>query len=599
MKVMDDRGSALIIVLLMVVIFTVIGTALLTSTLSGAKQVQYRESDTQALTYAEMGVDHVQAHIEGALEEYKDEDGNIDLLTLAGFDPGSFIGDEFDFGEIFADLFKDIIDEEFDLDGEYTSNEYSYAVSGFNVDFSDDNNQIDGVIEFESEGAVDGITTKLRSTISVSAGGIFEVLSYAVGAEGDVFLHGASTIKGNLYTGGDLFLANEAHVFSGRDYYIPSLYACLDSEQSRVMGDIMRIDNISNYQRHISTQSGGGSYANINEKSLDNYFSCASPSVTRVDADFSSINVTGAQSRFEIDTPNQSPALNRGNCIRSVWGGCAEYASTPLNTNYNQQLIKPTFSHGSITPYLNRTHNIGGLHLTRTAQIRDGADLTFGWEDSEDNFHGGLYVDGNLYIGDPNTSSNANNVNNYEDIRIKGPVYVNGNLIIRGADAQFDSSLYVAGETEIRNSRLRGIQQLDDEESSLVLFGEGSVSISNISSFENNRSRISRVRGFFYSNDSLEMYGVGSNIEIEGGLFARSIVLNAIRGDSHSTVTSGYYNPGSTNWYFEPRANQENLSEDDSRLRVIHNSNLIENPPDALPQAENITIRLTEREIIH
>jgi len=575
----------------MVVIFTVIGTALLTSTLSGSKQVNYRESDLQALSYAEMGVEFTQAFIESELEQYKDEDGNIDLLKIAGFEPGSYIENNFNFAEVFEQLFKNIGD---DIEGHESEN-FNYTIDNFTIDIDEEANQISGTITFDSEGNVDGISKKLRNTLSVSAGGIFEVLSYAVGAQGNVFLHGGSTIEGNLYTGKNLFLYDHAQVYSNGDRYVPSTYPCLDSNESRVMGSIIKVNNISNYSRHLSQSGGtGASYSTVSPANYSTYFSCDPPTVSKIDADFSIIDVTSSENRFKINSPNVRPDGDE-----RYWSFLFyRYRYLDLNGDYSKLLVKPRFRY--LSPILNDSKHFGGLHLEDKSFIRDGADLTFGWEDSEGNFNGGLYVDGDLYIGDENTSSNENNINNYENISIKGPIYVNGDLIIRGADVQFDSSLYVAGETEIRNSRVRGIQGNTAEESSLILFGNGPVRISNISSFENDRLKISRVRGFFYSNATLEMYGVGSNIEIEGGIFAKNIVLNAIRGDSYSTNNkSGYYSPSGVSWSFETATNQKNVkSKNDSRLRVNHNANLIENPPDALPQAENIIIRHIKRELI-
>ncbi|MCZ0702413.1 hypothetical protein J2T56_000974 [Natronobacillus azotifigens] len=582
----NSDGSSLILVLLMVVIFTVLGTALLGSTLTGVKNVNFRQHDTQALHSSQMGVDYALAYIDSSFDDYRDEEGSIDLTSL-GYNPEDF-GEDFSFVDVFTSLLLDILQP---FQDGYASPDQNFTLTfdPTDLDLRESDSFVEGNFDIKSIGTSGGVSKEIIYTLSLSASGVFEVLSYAVGAEGNVFLHGASTIEGDLYTGNNLYVYNHAQVFSSGDHYIPSLYPCVDSDNSTVLGQIIRVNNISNYQRHLN-QNTHASYTSMQPEHYANVFSCSPPTISSVEADFSSIEATSSENRFKINSPDVQPN-----------GDHRPYLSwryLELEGSYADKLVKPRFN--SLSPRLNYTQHFGGLHLEGDSDIRDGANLTFGWQDASGAFRGGLYVDGNLYIGDRNTSSNANNVNNYEDISIKGPVYVTGDLIIRGADVQFDSTLYVAGDTEIRNSRLRGIQSGEEGESSLVLFGDGEVKISNISSFENDRSRISRVRGFFYSNERLEIYGVGSNIEIEGGIFAKDIVLNAIRGDSFNQNNRwGYYSPSGVSWSFERSNRQATLSSNDSRLRIKHNPNLIENPPDALPSADNIVIRESNRNIIN
>ncbi|MCD8502718.1 MAG: hypothetical protein LRY71_14935 [Bacillaceae bacterium] len=69
--VKNNRGSTLLLVLLMVLIFTVLGMALISSTLSGTKRTIYRESDVRATAMAEMGIDYIEEFIDQKLAEEK------------------------------------------------------------------------------------------------------------------------------------------------------------------------------------------------------------------------------------------------------------------------------------------------------------------------------------------------------------------------------------------------------------------------------------------------------------------------------------------------------------------------------------------------
>jgi hypothetical protein len=92
----------------------------------------------------------------------------------------------------------------------------------------------------------------------------------------------------------------------------------------------------------------------------------------------------------------------------------------------------------------------------------------------------------------------------------------------------------------------------------------------------------------------MEIYGVGSNVEIQGGVFGRKIVLNATRG--RVTPGSGY-DDERTNGLYNFQSNQTQISPSKSRLRIIYNPELIKNPPEGLPKVKDLAITKLEREI--
>ncbi|MCD8502721.1 MAG: hypothetical protein LRY71_14950 [Bacillaceae bacterium] len=321
------------------------------------------------------------------------------------------------------------------------------------------------------------------------------------------------------------------------------------------------------------------------------------PTIIREKTEFKPINILGNKDRFTISAPNRETNLGNNN------------NSNDYPTINNRNLFdKPRWNNNNTNPMtINKNVTIGGLHVENKNVIMTNSpnnariNLDFG-RTINGNFTGGMYVKGNLTIGNPNYNDSLA----YEKFRINGPIFVEGNLTVIGADIEFNSTVYVTGSTSIRDSRITGIPHTaGSEESSLVLFGNNSISIANISSFENDRDNISKIRGFFYTNEQLEMYGVGSNIQLEGGIFAESIVLNAIRGNSYnqySRNSNQYYSPdwwaGWVNhWWFTRDNRQATLPPTDSRLIIRHNPELIENPPDALPAIDDIQFRVTKREI--
>lgn len=145
-----------------------------------------------------------------------------------------------------------------------------------------------------------------------------------------------------------------------------------------------------------------------------------------------------------------------------------------------------------------------------------------------------------------------------------GPIFVNGDLTIRGADAEFNSIMYVMRDVTIEYSRINGLGQ----NGSLIIFANGNINIRNNSV---NQDEPSNIKGFFYSEQALEMFGVGSNIRIEGGISARRIVLNAIRGRASNQNFSGAQKI-TNNDYFEGAQNQIGKL---SRLQIIYDPEII------------------------
>jgi len=171
-------------------------------------------------------------------------------------------------------------------------------------------------------------------------------------------------------------------------------------------------------------------------------------------------------------------------------------------------------------------------------------------------FENGAYIEGNLTIGNNDSSDN---INNYDQIQIDGPLFVNGDVTIRGANAQFNAIMYVMGNVTIEHSQINGL----GNNGSLIIFAKKGIKISNNSV---NLDNPSTIKGFFFSEEALEIYGVGSNIRIEGGVSARRIVLNAIRGSASNKTFPGAQETAIG--FYEGIATQPNKN---SRLQIIYN----------------------------
>ena len=85
----NERGSALLIVLMLVVIFTVLGLGLLTMNISASKQFSKKEEQVQARHMAEMGLLHYKKEINNEVMSYsftrkKDETEEAAIIRSKG-----------------------------------------------------------------------------------------------------------------------------------------------------------------------------------------------------------------------------------------------------------------------------------------------------------------------------------------------------------------------------------------------------------------------------------------------------------------------------------------------------------------------------------
>ncbi len=77
----NERGGALLLVLMLVVIFSVLGMGVLMLNISASKQLSKKEEQIQARHLAEMGIMHYKAEVEKIVTQVVlNNDSNIDNL---------------------------------------------------------------------------------------------------------------------------------------------------------------------------------------------------------------------------------------------------------------------------------------------------------------------------------------------------------------------------------------------------------------------------------------------------------------------------------------------------------------------------------------
>ncbi|MBD7963133.1 hypothetical protein [Fictibacillus norfolkensis] len=581
--VKSDRGNTLIIVLLMIVIFTIAGLSLISTTFNGVKKTDARETDIKSVELAEKGIDYLTILLETKSKNFINlptSDFNIALTNLlqnyevgsatAEFKPTSVIPTENN-----ADTLKVKIYDRYKL--------------------TDNIEDLTQVMTLHSEATVNGKKKTLISTIKLGGKQTPEALDYALGSynpqsstnpdDGNMFLHGGVSINGDLYVEGNLITRDQGFsIENGRERWIPSDFPSIEGADGKKAHLILHkklytLDKTRPYYDHINETNFNKItyYSEVNTENVKNAFADYSkvgrdfiPTVKKTNPNFTPINILGEKGKYYFTNTSGSisPVTTVTNCSFIVRRGITPCPGTPSSNIYAN--LSSTYFDGSYT--LKR--------LSTKSDARFYNSVNNQW--NKLTFTQGAYIGGNLTIGDTSDVNGGYNKDYYQKFEIDGPLFIDGDLTLRNAYVKFNSIVYVTGKTNIQYSRLEGIQKTTNTpETSLILFGKKDIHIANNNVYKDTPNV---VRGFFYSEDLMEIYGVASNVEIQGGVFGRKVVLNATRGEVNSTwLGIDYAN------------NQKSISPDDSRLTIIYNPELIRNPPEGLPTVTELSVTKINR----
>jgi len=547
-KLNNERGYTLLLVLLLAVLLGAFATMLMFMTTNGMKKDDVREDVTQATELTEKGLDRVVEEIQFDLKKELGTEG----LTVNAFS-GKLenVLNEYRCNggaKIFTDTGK--------------TGKYSSCVE--TVRPGTDGNEISRIVTFLSKGTADNTERSIRSDMEVGANAVPEGLRYAIGTNkvcdkggfncegGNLFLHGGVAIIGDMKVDGNLITANSGYAYLGGERWIPSIYPSADPGPEATKSRLVLGGNVyilkkdpSSYAGHIASSIFTTStYQAVNVSSA---FS-KSPLLIEREPKRETIDITGQQKTYQFSKNNSTKSSS----------------SNLSNANYSNDKL-----------FLSKSLEMSGTNIFNQVSTDYSLDIVKGTTTIQK----GLYVGGDLVIGNDAIRSNEYNPSNYNKVELDGPIYVNGNLTIKGADAKLNSLIYVNGTVTIQNTRINGLNK-NGKTGSLIVFANKEVKISNNSVNENTPSDI---RGYFYSNSNFEMFGVGSNMKINGGISAKRIVLNAIRGRAQNTSFTNSYKVTSTD-YFEGVAEQMKR---DSRLQVVYNPEIINTYSD-LKQKEPI-----------
>lgn len=617
-RIREERGSALIMVLFIFLLFTILGTAVLSATIGGAQRTATRESDVQSLHLTEKSLDEAAAYITSELNGWKD------------IDPSQI--------ENKIKSYVTELNASSKLRSVNTGLSSSNANGGItdityvNMNNDEENKTINYNITITAETEVNGVKRKMKREIKIDTYPDF--LKYALGSGKDLIINGAAAITGNIYAGDKLIIRNRAeYVFNHKALFQKTLYPELTEDYHEQPQDYHEQPEDKEYgeahvqsleQVYFSDGSSTGEDKPVKDKNVDtpeeaNKLSEIFNNILGIKLDNVKIKNNSKFVQINIDESfvdkvaeaAGAPASARptirenfsGNGESLIeWVGKVSHYATAF-----QQLEKPVKPIEPIEPgYPAIETDVTLKDYNEQLKIYD--DLLQMYKDDLNRYkaelgkvlnrsetaiyNGDLLLDNLEYKGLTFTKEAKETskwfivkgdltIDNYEElaIQIRGNILVTGNVKITG-NVDFDSTIFVLGNTKVQDAKISGLEGKE-----LVLISKGSILINRYDKFSDTTTALN---GFFYTDGSAELYGVGSIFRLRGGFFANGgMTINAVLGKaqgSQSDIT-----------FSEPEDSGRKLS----RFEVIYNPDVYTHQKAGLPRVQQVNVTVGPIQLIN
>ncbi|WP_048600486.1 pilus assembly PilX N-terminal domain-containing protein [Rubeoparvulum massiliense] len=530
----NERGSALILVLLVSMIFTILGVAILKTSLHGTVRTEYRESDVQAMQIAEKVLDLATTEVQVLMKDY---DGTLNVDTfltqyISNLDQNEQLlnsmsklsdemglpGDRIDFEITSIDrLSKDAPDQNRKLYASLQEASKEEYLATF---------QLRATIEME-----DGVKRTLVQELLVSAYPSF--LRYALGTEGILTINGGAFIQGDVYAGKGTLPSTTANYYfrgvndafqtckptiNGRFYLPPSTESLHDYDSNLTKWGTTQFDGAVKFFFHNNQ--------------------------------FLSVDV---ESSFQDQLRNIGSIPNLG--------GVEQF-----NTSFYPKPSEPW--------------KWNGIQITKSTKFSDRQSPFYLYDNLEINNGEWLVIEGDVVIEPLSLGEEERQIALEQGIllppdplSITGNLLIEGELIIRGNVDFNHSTIYVKGNTTIDEANIAG-------KDPVVLLTSGELLINRINEFNNKFQPEKKLKAYLYTDRKAILYGVGSYLNIEGGVFAKeSLEINAVRGE---TKTNG----AKTRIGYNPL--HDDLEK--SRLKVTYDPSFYITQADSLPRVDQIEV---------
>ncbi|WP_339318598.1 hypothetical protein [Paenibacillus sp. FSL R10-2734] len=523
----EERGSALVLVMFILLLLTILGLSVLSATIGGAQRTETRKNDVQSLHLAEKTLDEAVAYITSRLN--KEIETNRDMSQ--------------------AELDQSINNF---LTTLKTTPDTPSAGLKASTDLANASGKISGItyalertigtetlvkyiVTINSEAEVNGVKRNLKQRVFIDT--FPDFLKYTIGSENNLTINGSPSIIGDIYAGGKLIVSDKAEYTYKKNFH-------------SLISSPFELDGMAYVQSldKLIYREDGKSELKASDITKETIMTGKIPQDKvgiRSRRTFVEVNVEGSF----VDKVAEAigPGADR-TAIRNklATGSLASYLMGMNLYNFDAieqaDLIKPVLQDD--TPEAQLAYDKAVNNFTTKVNIIKGPQKSVIYKgnlnlDGSNDFPGILYsendknlssprkwfiVDGNLII---------DNFGKEKAVEILANVLVTGKVEIRG-NVKFDSTMFVLKEpstidgitehtTLVEDATLQG---LDGKE--LVLISRGPILINRLAAFTNTPTKLD---AFFYTDSDAELYGVGSMFSLSGGFFAKGdLTINAVRG---------------------------------------------------------------------
>lgn len=609
-KIKNENGYSLILTLMLVLLFLILGASLIAMTFNGATKNETRESTVQSNDLATKGEEFIIANM------------NLDIQNeIKKFYISKNVLKNEDFNNIFSDKATEylcppsgtsmnknsklyILNESIPEDNTNSSAEICISNIKSHLD-----HQTKKEVTFKSIGTVNGKKTEFYSTYLMGAQETVAALKYTIstfknnGKGGNLFLHGGSEIKGNISVENNLFTTDYGYSYNGRDTWLESTLPSIENSHIFLGNEVQSFSNNKltynsdrqnfttgcflifcsylDYGNHIDSKYSDDFYRKtfVGNTIPNNIFSKTTGSI---------LSKEQVETVF-YDVNTNFDEVNQGDLSNSIRVSPSSKSFNVPNRNTTKKITKSIIlidsDYNSSIKYPSEKSKNSPLILNGDVYIKNNISVTFDRP---------VIIKGDLVIGD--VIYDNDKPDKYNKINLKGTsLYVEGRVKIEGVNLSADANLYARGDlknnslinelpnmtgtTRFSYLTLSGLKTINPikNEGSLIVFSKGELQISNISLYEDTEEA-SVIKGYFYSEGAMELYGFGSNLKIIGGISGNNIILNAMKGKvkASSKSTCQYINPCQKidDYEYETASKQATSL---PRLRVEYNQAILEN----------------------
>ncbi|MFC5558744.1 hypothetical protein ACFPN4_06395 [Ureibacillus thermophilus] len=594
----NSQGYTLFLTFAIIILFSVIAFSLVTLSMNGTVRNTTREENVQSLNLAEKGLDYIVNDINTSLANFtksgKSKDDFIDELENYDENHPKYRCTFDSNGNLISGL---VVTTSKASDQSIACIKKVHPV----YDEEGELNVLKRKFEIVSIGNVNGKRKQLTTFVEIGADKVPEQLKYALTSQGNIHLNGAVQITGDLRFNGSLTTYDKAHIKLNYHYWVKSLKPSMKSTSKHsspkiVVGNNSKfyqvVDKLNSSQRYDGIHSLNNSVLrNIEKDKISDLFDTSvfdtAPSVITTDSEIKPVDIESKKSAYyyKRTSPNTTDLRSIPNSYNIESGphkGKRYLVYTEILCGYSFCTKPSYYVLDNTETFVLNDGNFEFDRLATNANLRIEGGTKVKINDT-------LYVNGDLTITGK--------------VELQGSIFVNGKLIINNSDLSANALIYVNGQSgvDIEYSKINSLTYKNDNgensNGTLVIFSKGKIKLSKNSAWSNHDNP-SEFYGYLYSDQELEIYGVGSNMKIHGGIYGNRITLHAIRGNSSESRFSNsenyegnyflksekqddydtynsYQSPNDSRCSYPNKNNQQKCYKYHSRLQVHYNEDVV------------------------